>query len=77
MHCNHCLPCPSNIDIAIVNKFYDIATMGEIVPDTVRDHYRSLNSNAKDCIQCGACEKNCPFGVDIRSKMRKAVKVFR
>lgn len=77
MYCNHCLPCPSGIDIATVNKFYDIATMGETVPDTVREHYKLLSANAKDCIQCGACEKNCPFGVDIRNKMIKASELFR
>jgi predicted aldo/keto reductase-like oxidoreductase len=77
MYCNHCLPCPSNIDIATVNKFLDIATMEETLPVTVKEHYRLLDASADDCIQCGTCEKNCPFGVDIRAKMRKAVEVFK
>lgn len=76
MYCNHCLPCPANIDIATVNKFYDIATIGKTVPSTISEHYKSLKANAKDCIQCGACEKNCPFGVDIRAKMCRAVELF-
>lgn len=77
VYCNHCLPCPAGIDIAAVNKFYDIASMGDEIPDTVRDHYNSLTANAGDCIQCGACEKNCPFGVEIRSGMHKAAELFR
>jgi predicted aldo/keto reductase-like oxidoreductase len=77
VYCNHCLPCPTNIDIAAVNKFYDIAVMGEAIPDTVRDHYKSLGASAEDCIQCGACEGNCPFGVDIRGRMLKAAELFR
>jgi uncharacterized protein len=77
MYCNHCLPCPAKIDIATVNKFLDLATMGENIPSTIVEHYKSLNANASDCIQCGACEKNCPFGVDIRAKMHKAVEIFK
>lgn len=77
VYCNHCLPCPANIDIATVNKFYDIATIGKTVPSTVSEHYQSLKASAKDCIQCGVCEKNCPFGVDIRDKMRKSAALFR
>lgn len=76
MYCNHYLSCPENIYIATVNKFLDLATIGENVPDTIREHYKSLNKNASDCIQCGACEKNCPFDVDIRKRMRKAIEVF-
>lgn len=77
MYCNHCLPCPSNIDIATVNKFLDIATMSDSVPESVKDHYKLLEKNASDCIKCGACEKNCPFGVNIRERMSKAVEVFK
>lgn len=77
VYCNHCLPCPSGIDIASVNKFYDIASMGEGVPETVREHYKSLSANAEDCIQCGVCETNCPFSVDIRDRMRKAAEFFK
>jgi len=76
MYCNHCLPCPSNIDIATVMKFLDLATIGGQVPETVREHYSALPANAGDCILCGDCEKNCPFGVSIIEKMLQAQKVF-
>lgn len=76
MYCNHCLPCPSNIDIAAVNKFLDLAKSGEGVPDTVKDHYLALEAGGSDCIQCGSCEDNCPFGVEIRARMGEAVRVF-
>ena len=51
------------IDIAAVNKFLDLATINDDVPETVRAHYRALNANANDCTECGTCEENCPFGV--------------
>lgn len=76
MYCNHCLPCPSDIDIAAVLKFLDLATIGEQVPETVRGHYLALAANADDCIQCGDCETNCPFGVTIMDKMTQAQALF-
>ncbi len=36
-YCGHCAPCPAHIDIAMVNKLYDLAAMQEEVPGTVRD----------------------------------------
>lgn len=76
MYCNHCLPCPSHIDIAAVTKFYNLAAAQGSVPETVREHYRALEHHAGDCIQCGSCEKNCPFEVPIIENMKKAEETF-
>ena len=46
------------------------------VPETVREHYAVLPHKAGECIQCGACETRCPFGVEIRQNMRKAADIF-
>jgi len=77
VYCNHCLPCTSSIDIAAVNKLLDLATLDGGVPETVRSHYRSLTADADDCIQCGDCERNCPFGVEIMKRMLQTREVFR
>lgn len=69
-------PCPVHIDIAMVNKLYDLATMQPEVPATVRAHYESLEQNAEDCIACGGCETRCPFGVPVIERMEKAKKIF-
>ena len=75
-YCGHCAPCPSRIDIAMVNKLYDLAVMQEEVPATVRAHYSQLSANAGDCIQCGGCETRCPFGVRIVERIEKAKALF-
>jgi uncharacterized protein len=75
-YCGHCAPCPAYIDIAMVNKLYDLAVMQEEIPATVQAHYSSLSVNASDCIECSACEKRCPFGVPIAERMKKAVQLF-
>lgn len=76
MYCGHCAPCPQQIDIATVTKFYHLAQAQDNIPETVREHYALLPQKAGDCIQCGACESRCPFGVAIRQNMRQAQTLF-
>lgn len=75
-YCGHCAPCPVGIDIAMVNKLYDLAVMQDEIPGTLRAHYNQLSANAKDCIGCKGCETRCPFGVAVASRMEKAAKLF-
>ena len=75
-YCGHCAPCPSGIDIALVNKFYDLATMQDEVPASVRAHYEALDAAGADCIACQSCEPRCPFGVPIAERMEKAAALF-
>ena len=76
MYCSHCAPCPAEISVADVTKFLNLAQAQGFVPETVREHYALLAHKAGECIQCGACETRCPFGVDIRKNMRTAKEVF-
>ncbi len=77
MYCGHCAPCSVGIDIASVNKYYNLTVAQQgFVPETVREHYKVLTHHASECIRCGKCEKNCPFGVDIIGHMQKASERF-
>ena len=76
MYCSHCAPCPMKISVANVTKFLNLAVSSGAVPETVREHYKVLEAHGSDCIQCGACEHRCPFGVAIRKNMKKAVEIF-
>ncbi len=75
-YCGHCAPCPAGIDIAMVNKLYDLAAMQEELPASLREHYNGLERNAEDCVACGGCETRCPFGVQVIQKMQAAKKRF-
>ena len=79
-YCGHCAPCTMGIDIASVNKFYDLAEIqvaqGGPVPELVADHYAALEVHADECIACGVCEPNCPFGVPIIERMEAAAELF-
>lgn len=73
VYCGHCQPCPSDIDIAAVNKYLDIARLNTAnVPPAVRSHYQNLKAAGKDCIACGSCEERCPFGVSVIQNMSEA-----
>lgn len=76
MYCGHCAPCPQGIEVANVTKFLNLAKAQKMVPETVREHYGSLEHKAGDCIQCGQCEARCPFGVAIRENMLEAERIF-
>lgn len=76
-YCGHCKPCPAEIDIAMVNKYYDLATAQPAIPATVRAHYNALEHKADECIGCKGCESRCPFGIKIESRMLKTAELFR
>lgn len=76
MYCSHCAPCSKKIDVASVTKFLNLAKAQGKVPETVREHYEVLPHHAGECIQCGACETRCPFGVPIIENMKQAAEIF-
>lgn len=70
-YCGHCKPCPMEIDIAMVNKLYDLAAMQEKVPQSIQAHYDALEHKASECVGCGGCETRCPFHVKILERMKR------
>ena len=77
-YCGHCKPCPAEIDIAMVNKFYDLAVIQgkENLPGSILEHYRALGATAKDCLGCHSCEERCPFGVKVAERMVRTAELF-
>jgi predicted aldo/keto reductase-like oxidoreductase len=57
-------------------KYLDLALGGDDVSESIRHHYSEMSSTAADCIECGACESNCPFKVPVIDRMKKAVSIF-
>ena len=74
VYCNHCKPCPMGIDIGLVNKYYDLAQAGDRL---AAEHYRTLEKNASDCVQCGHCDSRCPFAVKQIERMQQIAEYFR
>lgn len=76
MYCGHCAPCTAGIDIASVNKFYNLTVAQGEIPETVHEHYKSLTHHASECLACDECETRCPFGVEIVKGMELAAEKF-
>lgn len=74
VYCKHCHPCPAGIDIGLVNKYYDLSRLGDVL---AKEHYLTLEKNASDCLQCGHCNSRCPFSVDQMSRMTEIEEYFR
>ena len=77
VYCNHCLPCPREINIASVNKYLDIAVLDpKNIPPSVHSHYSDLEHHASECSKCASCEERCPFSVEVMQNMKKAASLF-
>jgi len=74
VYCNHCLPCPTGIDVGKTLRLLDTAEQAAAA--SLAEQYRALPAPASECLECGACTERCPFGVDVIPRMRRAVEVF-
>ena len=78
MYCNHCLPCPSEIDIAATTRLLDIAALDvNNIPLEICEQYNALSHKASECIACGDCESRCPFNVRLLRIWRRQVGYLR
>ena len=68
VYCSHCHPCPAGLNIALINKYYDLAVIGD---NMAADHYEKLPKHASDCIGCGHCDRRCPFHVAQSERMKE------
>ena len=73
VYCNHCAPCPAGLNIGLINKYYDLARIGD---DMAADHYAKLEKHASDCLHCGHCDRRCPFGVAQSRRMEEISEYF-
>lgn len=73
VYCNHCQPCPAGIDIGLVNKYYDLAMVGDKL---AINHYDKLSVKADKCLDCGHCDSRCPFSVEQQARMKEISEYF-
>lgn len=73
IYCDHCQPCTAGIEIAMVNKYKDLAQMGDT---DALDHYKTLDKHASDCVQCSDCVMRCPFNADPQNMIASAKEYF-
>lgn len=73
VYCNHCQPCPAGLNVGLINKYYDLAVIGDTL---AADHYSKLEKKASDCVSCGHCDSRCPFHVAQADRMKTIAEYF-
>lgn len=69
VYCNHCLPCPSEIDVGNLNRMIDIA-LNDLSNSTRKiENLEEILIISDKCIECGVCSERCPFNVDVVLKI--------
>ncbi|CRZ34802.1 hypothetical protein DFR55_1253 [Herbinix hemicellulosilytica] len=71
--CRYCMPCPAGVDIprnfALWNKYGIYRNKNDIRWNWQNNFDDKLK--AKNCVQCGKCEKVCPQKISIRKDLQK------
>ena len=68
--CGYCMPCPSGITI---NQCARMSLMIRRAPSAgwLGEHWQAEMEKINDCVECGACMKKCPYGLEIPTLLRK------
>ena len=72
--CNHCLPCPSKINIGETIRLLEKVKYYSL--KKLRAEYEKMPVKASACIECFSCEQRCFMDVDIIKNMKKAADIF-
>lgn len=71
--CNYCMPCPAGVNIPGNFRTWNTYHMYQNY-DVVAWSWETMlgdKGQAKNCIQCGKCEKACPQKLSIREDLKK------
>ena len=73
--CNYCAPCSAGISIPSVFLFEGYLSRYGL-GNWAKERYAAMPKHASDCIDCGACEPRCPYGLPIREMLKSAAGKF-
>lgn len=73
--CGYCLPCTKGIDIPSCFMFYGYYQRYGLA-DWSKQRYDAMKVKASECIECGLCEKKCPYNLGIIEKLKKVSEVL-
>ena len=73
--CNYCAPCTVGISIPSVFLFQGYLDRYGLA-DWAKDRYGAMAVKASACVECGACEPRCPYGLPIRQMLKEAAAKF-
>ncbi len=72
--CGYCQPCPQGVDIpgcfAAYNHSHTDSYFVGLKEYLMCTTLRGDKTCASKCVECGACEKHCPQGIEIRKELK-------
>lgn len=71
--CRYCMPCPSGVDIPGSFRIWNDYHIYQIYSFVQNRWEKELSADAKpeNCVECGACEKQCPQKINIREHLKR------
>lgn len=72
--CKYCMPCPFGVNIPENFSVYNRHAMGEVLNN---EWYKKAeypkSATASKCMECGACIKKCPQGINIPKVLKETL----
>ncbi len=73
--CDYCRPCPKDIPISFVLRGEELIKLSGWTPNHVKQ-LPEIDFKVKNCLQCGECEKRCPYQLPIRFLLPKKMRIL-
>jgi predicted aldo/keto reductase-like oxidoreductase len=76
--CKYCLPCPQQVAIPSIFKFFNDASIFEDLEGQKNMYHRFISPDnmPSKCVECGICEANCPQNLTIIDYLKRVEKEF-
>ena len=73
VYCRHCHPCPAGLDIGLMNKYYDLALLGDTL---AREHYLTLKRQHLTVLAADTAIEDVLFKVMQMERMEEIERYF-
>ncbi|MBP2625835.1 MAG: putative oxidoreductase of aldo/keto reductase family [Firmicutes bacterium] len=73
--CGYCMPCPAGIEIPTQARISLLLGRAPYQP-FLENSFREKMSLINQCIECGRCKNNCPYGLDTPNLLKRELKKY-
>ena len=73
--CGYCLPCPADIEIPTSARI-SLLLRRALAASWLTDEWQEKMDRINNCIECGHCKDNCPYGLDVPNLLKENLADF-
>lgn len=74
--CGYCLPCPADIPIPMAARM-SLLLRRSPYRNFLTDEWSKQMERIENCIECGHCRNNCPYGLDTPALLKAMLRDYR